>query len=143
MEYHEGDNISSLASAEIAMHTDFSGFNPVVFHDGKGWTRIPFKEGSGSLSVRKIDSPNGIIHDYAGRMFMPHWNEEDENELDPFLGQVAVVRTVDMNGKVRIIGAPGYAVTLETSGGTGEGFTAENGTELRFKTEQVFRAFKE
>lgn len=142
MNYYQGDNIGSLASVEIALHTDFAGFNPVNFLNGKGWTLVPFKDESGNMSFKVDETANGTVYTYAGRFFLQNLRNEVEETLYPFIGQRAVMRLIDMNGRVYIIGAPGTPVTLAVSGGTGDKYASENGQEFSFKSEQIGPALR-
>jgi hypothetical protein len=136
LQFHEGDNIGSILKLEAAPHYDFSGFNPVAFHFGKGWIDIPFKEESGVLQLKADDTDHGISFNYAGRFFIHKQRADVRSTLYPFLGQHLILKVTDLNGEVYIIGKPGCPVTLELSATTGQRYADENGMEFQFKIEQ-------
>ena len=142
MNYYEGDNIGSLLKVEAAYHTDFSGFNPLSFYTGKSWLEIPFKEQTSALFLKVADTANGLVYGYSGKFFIHHLSDEVDDTLYPYLGQISVLRLTDMNNRVYIIGSPGLPVTMETSTGTGDKYTSENGQEFSFKVDMINRALK-
>lgn len=138
MQHFEGNNIGSIAKLEIAFHTDFSSFNPAVLQNGKQWFNILFKEESGFLKINVEETENGLVYSYSGAFFIHRIRPEVVNEVNPYLGQLTVMRITDINGEVYIIGAPGVPVTLTLDAQTGEKYTAENGSNYTFATQQSF-----
>jgi hypothetical protein len=105
-------------------------------------TDFPFQERSQSLRCTKKESHNGRIYNYDTHMVMPHRNDEDEEHLDQFLGQVSVWRFTDKNGKIRIVRAPHMAATVETDANTRDTVVSENAVEIRVKINQMFKGVK-
>lgn len=141
MNHYEGDNFGSLAKLEMTKHFNFSGFNPAVFAQG-GWTNVPFREQTGQLQEETEDSPNGIIYTYTISILVANMRDELDDVIRAYLGQVAVIRATDMNGRVYIIGAPCAPVTLTSAGDTGKNYTSENGTVLSIKHQQYHPALR-
>ncbi|RQO65090.1 hypothetical protein DBR40_24780 [Pedobacter sp. KBW01] len=138
MNHYEGDNFGSLAKVESIEHFNVKSLNPVTLMPGAAWKNIPFKEETGQKRLKTDDTENGTVYNYSGSFFISNIRKEVETELNPFLGQMLMLRVTDMNGLVSIIGAPGMPVTLKKNHDTGKKYTNENGTEFIFEIDQSF-----
>lgn len=142
MNYYEGDNVGSLAKAEIIEHYKIASFNPAILKPGCTWIEIPIKDQSGKLSIKGTDTDNGTLYSYSGRFYIHNMRDEVDDTLNNFIGKIGVLKLTDMNGRIYIIGAPGMGVNLTIVGDTGQTFVNENGTEYQFSIDQTFPALK-
>ncbi|HEY0177044.1 MAG TPA: hypothetical protein VGC08_11745 [Pedobacter sp.] len=140
MQHHEGDNIGSIAKFEIIYNSWVSSLGPVTLNPGRAWLAVPFKEQTGQMKVDTEDNVNGTVYNYSGSIYLHNMRDEVDQAMNPFLGQVSMIRVTDMNGRIYIIGAPDFPVTVTSSGDTGKTYVSENGKEYQFKIEQTFEA---
>jgi hypothetical protein len=141
--YHEGDNIGSLRTVEIILHTLPVAFNPVQLPIGSTWTVILFKDETGVLILKTEDSDNGPIYNYAGSFFIHNLRDEVDQVLLPFCGKaIAILRLTDMNGRVYIIGSPDAPVTLNLAATSGQKYINENGSTFNFSVDQTSPALR-
>lgn len=135
----EGDNIGSIASIEIANHTDFISLNPVQFIQDKSWQNIGFT-GEAELKRKTKDDPNGVIYNYSGFFDIQSIRDEVELNLMSYVGKHAILRITDNNGRVYIIGQKGNPVTLEEDSTTGKLNKSKNGYQFNFSVSQTMAA---
>jgi hypothetical protein len=141
MNYYEGDNIGGIRTLDIIRHDLPIGFNPVQLPIGSSWINIPFKDESGVLIPKTELSDNGTIYNYSGSFLIPNMRDEVDQELLPFCGKaIAILRIIDMNGRVQIIGSPDTPVTLNLAATTGQKYTNENGSQFNFSVDQIAAA---
>ncbi|KAA8483750.1 hypothetical protein BDE36_1786 [Arcticibacter tournemirensis] len=141
MNFHEGDNIGSIAICEIAFPFSFSSFNPAVLAIGYTWLSLPLDDQSGSLNLKVSDTDNGPVYTYSGGLKIHNLRESVDNTLYRYVASGAVMRITDMNGRIYIIGAPDEPVTVSLNGGTGEKFADENRQQMQFKIDQAHPAY--
>jgi hypothetical protein len=140
MEFYEGDNIGGISALALIEHFNVKSINPLVLVPGKGWKDIPFKDQTGQMLEKSDDSDNGTIYSYGAKVFVHNQRNEVDLELNPFIGQVAIAKVIDMNGRTRIIGSPDAPINFQKSADSGQRYVSENGTEFTFKIEQSFPA---
>jgi hypothetical protein len=143
MNYYEGDNIGSIKAVEIIRHDLPIGFNPVYLPIGSTWTLIPFREENGELVLKTEESDNGPIYTYSGSFFVHNMRDEVDQVMIPFCGKaIAILRIMDMNDRVYIIGTPDAPVTINANGSTGKKYTNENGITFNFTVDQTTEALR-
>lgn len=131
------DNIGSIKSIEIADISYFSGFGPVEFKSGCNWEKINFNPERAVLNQSVEDSDNGLIFKFSGQFYKSKI-DSSQNTIKKYLGKRSVMKIIDQNDEVYIIGHPSYPVNISMNGSTGTKYIDENGINYSFAAEQIF-----
>lgn len=139
-ELYEGDNIGGIASFEIAHVTELISSKPVVFKPGKTWRSISFHPHSGIFKEDENETDQGFIYSYTGSFKIPRKNKSTDQDLQFYLGSCSIIRIIDQNRFVHVIGGIDFPVTLTKSSDTGSNPTDVNQVIYSFAVSQIQKA---
>jgi hypothetical protein len=134
------DVLGSIQKMELVLHSDLESFNPVVLDAGISWDEVELLPDNAKLRFAVDDTENGKLFNYAVAIKHTLLRPAVEDVLDKYVGKRAVVRVMDMNDRVYIIGHPGNGCILNYSGDTGNNAADQNAYDISVIVSQTFRA---